>query len=85
MLSSVETPTVSPRQVLRRHKEALLTVVEVVLHDPLYKWQMNPVKAQRRQQDLGAEDAGEGARPARVVVVFLELLVVSACVSACRC
>jgi ataxia telangiectasia mutated family protein len=45
-------------QALRSHKEALLTVVEVVLHDPMYKWQMTPVKAQRRQQDPLAGDAG---------------------------
>ncbi|KAF6252289.1 hypothetical protein COO60DRAFT_542235 [Scenedesmus sp. NREL 46B-D3] len=49
-------------QALRSHKEALLTVVEVVLHDPMYKWQMTPVKAQRRQQDpLAADGGGAGA------------------------
>ncbi|WIA20841.1 hypothetical protein OEZ85_005192 [Tetradesmus obliquus] len=48
-------------QALRSHKEALLTVVEVVLHDPMYKWQMTPVKAQRRQQDPIAADGGGAA------------------------
>ena len=53
-------------RVLRRHREALLTVVGVVLHDPLYRWQMNPVKAQRRQQQqsggggAGGAEGGEG-------------------------
>eukprot|EP00879_Flechtneria_rotunda_P006073 GHRR01006386.1.p1 GENE.GHRR01006386.1~~GHRR01006386.1.p1 ORF type:complete len:3169 (+),score=1435.50 GHRR01006386.1:1331-9508(+) len=42
-------------EILRSHKEALLTVVEVVLHDPLYKWQMTPVKARRKQQDTIAD------------------------------
>eukprot|EP00878_Enallax_costatus_P029422 GHUV01031903.1.p1 GENE.GHUV01031903.1~~GHUV01031903.1.p1 ORF type:complete len:172 (+),score=38.04 GHUV01031903.1:1219-1734(+) len=57
-------------EVLRSHKEALLTVVEVVLHDPLYKWQMATVKAQRKQQDplvatgaaaAGSSNSGSGA------------------------
>lgn len=54
-------------QVLRSHKEALLTVVEVVLHDPLYKWQMTTVKAQRKQQDplvATAAATGSGAAAA---------------------
>jgi len=52
-------------QVLRRHQDALLTVVQVVLHDPLYRWQMTPIKAGRKQQDpipaeQGAGDAAAG-------------------------
>lgn len=38
-------------KVLRLNKEALLTVVEVFIHDPLYKWGMTPIKARRRQRD----------------------------------
>lgn len=38
-------------QVLRDHQDALLTVVQVVLHDPLYRWQMTPIKAGRKQLD----------------------------------
>eukprot|EP00775_Hariotina_reticulata_P004991 gene4991-5233_t len=38
-------------QVLREHKEALLTVVQVVLHDPMYRWQMTTTRALRKQQD----------------------------------
>lgn len=56
--------TTTACQVLRSHKEALLTVVEVVLHDPLYKWQMTTIKAQRKQQDpltaTGAAATGSG-------------------------
>lgn len=26
-------------------------MLEVLIHDPLYKWQMTPTKAQRKQQD----------------------------------
>lgn len=53
---------VGPVQVLRDNQEALLTVVQVVLYDPMYSWQMNPVKANRKQQDtLSDEEAGDGA------------------------
>lgn len=43
-------------QVLREHQDALLTVVQVVLHDPLYRWQMTPIKAGRKQLDPMAAD-----------------------------
>ena len=36
-------------RVLREHKESLLTVVEVFIHDPLYRWAMTPAGAQQRQ------------------------------------
>ena len=32
-------------EVLRASKEQLLTIVEVFIHDPLYKWALSPVKA----------------------------------------
>lgn len=33
-------------------------MVQVVLHDPLYRWQMTPIKAERKQQDpVPQEDA----------------------------
>jgi ataxia telangiectasia mutated family protein len=61
-------------QVLREHQDALLTVVQVVLHDPLYRWQMTPIKAGRKQLDpmaaaqTHADDAaaapGDSAGPA---------------------
>ena len=48
-------------QALRDAREALLTVIAVVLYDPLYKWQMTPVRAQRRQQDpIAGDDSGGG-------------------------
>ena len=36
-------------RVLRAHKESLLTIVEVFIHDPLYKWALTPADAQLRQ------------------------------------
>jgi ataxia telangiectasia mutated family protein len=48
--------------VLRENQEALLTVVQVVLHDPLYRWQMTPIKAGRKQLDpMGEQDAAAAA------------------------
>ncbi len=42
-------------RVLRSSREALLTVVEVVLHDPLCRWALTPVKAKQRQREAAAE------------------------------
>ncbi|CAA2954520.1 Serine threonine- kinase ATM [Olea europaea subsp. europaea] len=36
--------------VMRTNKEALLTIVEVFIHDPLYKWALSPLKAMQRQK-----------------------------------
>lgn len=41
-------------KVMRLNKEALLTIVEVFIHDPLYKWGMTPIKARRRQREEGS-------------------------------
>ncbi|KAL3628823.1 hypothetical protein CASFOL_027869 [Castilleja foliolosa] len=51
--------------VMRTNKEALLTIIEVFIHDPLYKWALSPLKAMRRQKDadddlvVSLENAGE--------------------------
>ncbi|GAB4845683.1 hypothetical protein Ancab_039086 [Ancistrocladus abbreviatus] len=37
--------------VMRTNKEALLTIVEVFIHDPLYKWALSPLKALERQKE----------------------------------
>ncbi|XP_074841015.1 serine-protein kinase ATM isoform X2 [Carettochelys insculpta] len=60
--------------VMRNSQEALLTIVEVLLYDPLFDWTMNPLKAlylQQRPEDeadisstLNASDQ-EGNRKAR--------------------
>ncbi|KAL0440916.1 UNVERIFIED_CONTAM: Serine/threonine-protein kinase ATM [Sesamum radiatum] len=36
--------------VMRTNKEALLTIIEVFIHDPLYKWALSPLKAMQRQK-----------------------------------
>ncbi|KAJ0962868.1 hypothetical protein J5N97_027990 [Dioscorea zingiberensis] len=59
--------------VMRTNKEALLTIIEVFIHDPLYKWALSPLKALQRQKetddDLGSslessQDAYEGNKDA---------------------
>jgi phosphatidylinositol kinase/protein kinase (PI-3 family) len=37
-------------QVLRDNKSAVVTVLEVLLHDPLYNWSVGPGKAAARQE-----------------------------------
>ena len=47
-------------RVLRANKESLLTILEVFIHDPLYKWQLTTARAQQRQKASlsGQDDAG---------------------------
>nr|XP_027123123.1 serine/threonine-protein kinase ATM isoform X2 [Coffea arabica] len=49
--------------VMRANKEALLTIVEVFIHDPLYKWALSPLKALQRQKetDYDLETSLEGS------------------------
>lgn len=42
--------------VMRMNKEALLTIIEVFIHDPLYKWALSPLKALQRQKDTNELD-----------------------------
>jgi len=44
-------------RVLRENASCILTIVGVVIADPLYRWAMTPIKAQRRQQDI--DDTGD--------------------------
>lgn len=44
-------------RVLCANKESLLTILEVFIHDPLYKWQLTSQRAQQRQKaDASAPD-----------------------------
>ncbi|RVE64573.1 hypothetical protein OJAV_G00127090 [Oryzias javanicus] len=42
-------------EVMRSSQEALLTIVEVLLYDPLFDWTMNPLKAFHLQHDEQVE------------------------------
>ncbi|URE12214.1 FATC domain [Musa troglodytarum] len=59
--------------VMRTNKEALLTIIEVFIHDPLYKWALSPLKALQRQKETddgidacleSSQDAYEGNKDA---------------------
>ncbi|XP_045816356.1 serine/threonine-protein kinase ATM isoform X4 [Trifolium pratense] len=41
--------------VMQTNKEALLTIVEVFIHDPLYKWALSPLKALQRQKEMDVD------------------------------
>ncbi|XP_052526847.1 serine-protein kinase ATM isoform X1 [Tympanuchus pallidicinctus] len=52
--------------VMRNSQEALLTIVEVLLYDPLFDWTMNPLKAlylQQRPEDEADMSSTLGADP----------------------
>jgi len=42
--------------VMRTNKDALLTIIEVFIYDPLYKWALSPLKALQRQQEASADE-----------------------------
>ena len=62
-------------KVLREHKAALVTVLEVLLHDPLFNWSVGPSKAAAKQdagkwEEMRREEAGQGNRMAgRALIV----------------
>ena len=52
-------------RVLRANKESLLTILEVFIHAPLYKWQLTSARAQQRQKadTLPQDEAGMPSLP----------------------
>ena len=52
-------------RVLRAAQESLATIVEVFIHDPLYKWALSPAAAQLRQA---------GSQPVRPLAVLHAVL-----------
>ena len=43
-------------EVMRNNQEALLTILEVLLYDPLYAWTISPAKAYALQQRRDKND-----------------------------
>lgn len=41
--------------VMRTNKDALLTIIEVFIYDPLYKWALSPLKVLQRQREVSAD------------------------------
>jgi len=62
-------------RVLRSHRDAILTVVGVFVHDPLYKWTITAErasKAQRRTHGGDGADAENGGRGGTATATPLE-------------
>eukprot|EP01119_Soliformovum_irregulare_P003410 TRINITY_DN1390_c0_g2_i1.p1 TRINITY_DN1390_c0_g2~~TRINITY_DN1390_c0_g2_i1.p1 ORF type:complete len:551 (-),score=136.76 TRINITY_DN1390_c0_g2_i1:183-1682(-) len=49
--------------VLRENQAALLTIVEVFIHDPLFKWALSPLQALRVQRDFNEFSIDEEGTP----------------------
>lgn len=49
--------------VMRTNKEALLTIIEVFIHDPLYKWALSPLKALQRQKETDEDETSDVESP----------------------
>ncbi len=49
--------------VLRTNKASLMTILEVLMYDPLYNWSMTPEKARRIQRRRRSNDAGDEEGP----------------------
>ncbi|XP_070548845.1 serine-protein kinase ATM-like [Ptychodera flava] len=45
--------------VMHNNQEALLTIVEVLLYDPLYEWTLSPLKVLQLQQNKADPDASD--------------------------
>lgn len=43
-------------QVLRQNQETIITILEVLLYDPLYAWTITAAEAYSRQKDPGESD-----------------------------
>jgi ataxia telangiectasia mutated family protein len=54
-------------KLLRENSENLLTILEVCVHDPLYKWMVNPLQA-RQKQDEGDNEVAVKVEKKRGVV-----------------
>lgn len=52
-------------RTLRRNASDLLTILSSVVADPLYRWNLNPIEAQRHQLDRSETRQGNVDRPNR--------------------
>lgn len=60
-------------RVLRSDAPSVLTILEVLLHDPLYRWMLSPLAARRRQQEeRSSGSGGNGAVAAAAVAAAAE-------------
>lgn len=54
-------------RVLRENFAQILTILEVVIHDPLYKWTLSPLQARKKQTREYENLSGESAAAALVL------------------
>jgi len=47
-------------EALRAHKDAIMTLLNVLRYDPLYSWSLSPLRAKRMQDEQDREIAGTG-------------------------
>jgi phosphatidylinositol kinase/protein kinase (PI-3 family) len=60
-------------QVLRASHEFLLTIMEVFIHDPLFKWALSPVKALQLQREDNEQN--EGIQEVGMSLIFIETII----------
>lgn len=46
-------------EVMHQNQESLLTILQVLLYDPLYTWTISPLKAYSLQQDRQQADTSD--------------------------
>lgn len=62
--------------VLRQNEETVLTILEVLLYDPLYAWTITAAEAYSRQKDEESEDNLKFTETGNYVTVkFFNILV----------
>ena len=50
-------------KTLRRHAGEIVTILDVLIHDPLYRWMVSPKDARHRQRHDDADDGDDASRP----------------------
>ncbi|XP_060585424.1 serine-protein kinase ATM-like [Ruditapes philippinarum] len=60
-------------EVMRSNQEALLTILEVLLYDPLHVWTISPAKAYALQRQRGREESGDTVDVANTTADIIDL------------
>lgn len=60
-------------EVMRSNQEALLTILEVLLYDPLHVWTISPAKAYALQQRRGRGEINDTVDAANTTTDVIEM------------
>ena len=60
-------------EVMRNNQEALLTILEVLLYDPLHVWTISPAKAYALQRQRGREESNDTVDVANTTTDIMDL------------